>query len=135
MVETVAVRHDGHAQSVEAKSRGSSRRTTSPACPAPPAGATQSPAELQREVRRILALAVPERCAFPRFQHRLDAIVLHPVWGLLLLGVLLFLMFQAVFTWANVPMDAIKAAMAALGDWIDGAHGRRACCAACWSTA
>jgi ferrous iron transport protein B len=31
--------------------------------------------------------------------------------------VLLFLIFQAVFSWATVPMDAIKAAMAGLGDW------------------
>ena len=41
---------------------------------------------------------------------------MHPVWGLMLLGVVLFLMFQAVFSWANVPMDAIRAAMAALGE-------------------
>ena len=58
----------------------------------------------------------PSRCT--RFQHRIDAVVLHPVWGLLLLGVVLFLMFQAVFSWADLPMDAIKAAMAGLGDWI-----------------
>ena len=43
---------------------------------------------------------------------------MHPVWGLALLGVVLFLMFQAVFSWASVPMDAIKAAMAGVGDWI-----------------
>jgi ferrous iron transport protein B len=42
---------------------------------------------------------------------------MHPVWGLALLSAVLFLMFQAVFSWANVPMDAIKAAMAGLGDW------------------
>ena len=42
---------------------------------------------------------------------------MHPVWGLLLLAALLFLMFQAVFSWAAAPMDAIKDAMAGLGDW------------------
>jgi ferrous iron transport protein B len=42
---------------------------------------------------------------------------MHPVWGLALLAVVLFLMFQAVFSWANVPMDAIKGAMAAAGEW------------------
>ena len=36
----------------------------------------------------------------------------------MLLGVVLFLMFQAVFSWAAVPMDAIKAAMAGVGEWI-----------------
>jgi ferrous iron transport protein B len=53
-----------------------------------------------------------------RFQHRIDAVVMHPVWGLVLLGVVLFLMFQAVFSWAAVPMDAIKAGMAGIGQWI-----------------
>jgi len=42
---------------------------------------------------------------------------MHPVWGLVLLAAVLFLIFQAVFSWANVPMDAIKAGVAGLGDW------------------
>ena len=37
---------------------------------------------------------------------RLDALVLHPVAGPVILAVLLFLVFQAVFSWAAVPMDA-----------------------------
>ena len=49
---------------------------------------------------------------------RIDRIVLHPVMGPLLLAVLLFLVFQAVFAWAEAPMDAIKAATAWLGDSI-----------------
>ena len=47
---------------------------------------------------------------------RIDRVVLHPVMGPLLLAVLLFLVFQAVFAWAEAPMDAIKAATAWLGD-------------------
>jgi ferrous iron transport protein B len=46
---------------------------------------------------------------------RIDAVVLHPVAGPLLLALLLFLMFQAVFAWAVVPMDAIKAATETVG--------------------
>ena len=42
---------------------------------------------------------------------------MHPVWGLAILAVVLFLIFQAVFSWANLPMDAIKDLMATLGDW------------------
>ncbi|PZP29955.1 MAG: ferrous iron transporter B [Roseateles depolymerans] len=49
---------------------------------------------------------------------RIDAVVLHPVVGPLLLAVVLFLMFQAVFAWAQAPMDAIKAGTEALGGWI-----------------
>jgi ferrous iron transport protein B len=76
-----------------------------------------SSADLQREVRRILAIAAPNAMKLQRFDHRIDAIVMHPVWGLVLLAGVLFLIFQAVFSWANWPMDAIKAAMAGLGDW------------------
>jgi ferrous iron transport protein B len=35
-----------------------------------------------------------------------------------LLATVLFLIFQAVFSWANVPMDVIKDAVAFTGDWI-----------------
>ena len=41
---------------------------------------------------------------------RIDRVVLHPVIGPLLLAVLLFLMFQSVFSWAEMPMKAIKEA-------------------------
>ena len=47
---------------------------------------------------------------------RIDRIVLHPVVGPLLLTVVLFLMFQAVFAWAEAPMGWIEAATAWLGE-------------------
>ncbi len=61
-------------------------------------------------------------CAFhpgdERLTRRLDAILLHPVAGIVILLGVLFLMFQAVFTWATPAMDLIEAAMNALGAWI-----------------
>jgi len=50
---------------------------------------------------------------------RIDRVVLHPVIGPLLLAVLLFLVFQAVFAWAAVPMDAIEAATQWTGKMIE----------------
>jgi Fe2+ transport system protein B len=44
---------------------------------------------------------------------RIDRVVLHPVLGPLLLAVLLFLVFQAVFAWAEAPMGWIEAGTAA----------------------
>jgi len=121
VVETVAVKHDGHAQLLSLMERQlagelSTPRTPSQPIAAPAAGAASS-ADLQREVRRILAIAAPGAAQFQRFHHRLDAAVMHPVWGLVMLAAVLFLIFQAVFSWANVPMDAIKAGIASLGDW------------------
>ena len=51
---------------------------------------------------------------------RIDRFVLHPVWGPLLLATVLFLIFQAVFTWSVAPMDAIKA----FSDWLGTSVGK-----------
>ena len=118
VVETIAVHRNGHVQLL-------AQLETQFARGALDALATQVPeavgpvhlAETQKEVRRILSVVAPNAAQFQRFHHRIDAVVMHPVWGLLILAGLLFLMFQAVFTWANLPMDAIKAAMTATGDW------------------
>ena len=72
----------------------------------------------QREVRRILGLAVREPAGSLAASDRIDRVLLHPVWGTLVLAVTLFLMFQAVFSWANVPMDAIKEVTAAAGTFV-----------------
>jgi len=126
VVETVAVRADGHAKLLallEARlGQDVPESTGEPAATARPVEGNvreaRSSADLQLEVRRILAIAAPGASAVRRFQHRIDAVVMHPVWGLVLLAVVLFLMFQAVFSWAAVPMDAIKNAMAGVGEWI-----------------
>jgi ferrous iron transport protein B len=72
-------------------------------------------AALQAQVLAILAAAVPNAGQVKRFNHRIDALVMHPVAGLLLLATVLFLIFQAVFAWANLPMDLIKDAVAWTG--------------------
>ena len=47
---------------------------------------------------------------------RIDAVLLHPIWGLLILLLLMFVMFQAVFSLAETPIGWIEGAFAALGD-------------------
>jgi ferrous iron transport protein B len=51
---------------------------------------------------------------------RIDRVVLHPVLGPALLAVVLFLVFQAVFTWARGPTELIQAATDALGQAVSG---------------
>jgi len=48
---------------------------------------------------------------------KIDGVLLHPVAGLLILVALMFVMFQAVFTWAAPIMDGIDAAFAAIAGW------------------
>jgi ferrous iron transport protein B len=75
----------------------------------------------QSEVRRILGLVGGDRLDGVTVSDRVDAVVLHPVFGPLILAVILFLVFQAVFAWAQAPMDAIKLGVAAFGNWLGAA--------------
>ncbi|NVD74111.1 ferrous iron transporter B [Duganella sp. BJB1802] len=77
--------------------------------------------ETQREVRRILALVSSDARDTGNLTEKIDNVVLHPVLGPVILAVLMFLVFQAVFSWANVPMDMIKAGVDGVGAMIKGA--------------
>lgn len=70
---------------------------------------------MHREAERILKAYVkpPERP--DTLTDRTDEILLHPVIGILALFAVLFVMFQAVFSWATPLMDLIDAAFAWLG--------------------
>ncbi len=50
---------------------------------------------------------------------RLDRVLLHPVAGSLIFAVLMFLLFQAVFSWAEPPKEMIEAALG----WVGGQVG------------
>jgi ferrous iron transport protein B len=49
---------------------------------------------------------------------QLDKVFLHPLWGSVILAVVLFLVFQAVFSWASAPMDLIERLSTATGEWV-----------------
>ena len=69
----------------------------------------------QREADRLIRTAVrmPEKP--DTLTTRLDAVLLHPVIGLVILLAILFVMFQAVFSWAQPVMDLISAGFDGLG--------------------
>src|SRR5450631_429006 len=75
----------------------------------------------QNEVRRILGAVGGDRLDGITPSDRIDAVVLHPLAGPLILGVILFLVFQAVFAWAQAPMDAIKTWVSLFGEWVNHA--------------
>ena len=64
--------------------------------------------QTQQQVRRILQAAVREPEVDTRLDDAIDRVVLHPFWGVPILAAILFLMFQAVFSWAQLPMDALE---------------------------
>jgi ferrous iron transport protein B len=73
----------------------------------------------QREADRILAAVVRGPGRPDSLTSRADAVLLHPVAGLVVLLVLLFVMFQAVFAWATPAMDVIEAGFHWLGDLVE----------------
>ena len=113
VVETIAIRPGGIRALIAALDRD-----RLPPSPSPPAVAAPAVAAIERDqadVRRILAAAGIDETASVRFSDRVDAIVLHPLLGPVILAVVLFLIFQAVFAWAQAPMNVIKAAVDAVG--------------------
>jgi ferrous iron transport protein B len=69
----------------------------------------------QREADRIIDAAVKMPAKPDTLTTRLDAVLLQPVAGLVILLAILFVMFQAVFTWAQPLMDLISSGFDALG--------------------
>ncbi|MCP3734105.1 ferrous iron transporter B [Sphingomonas sp. RP10(2022)] len=119
VIPTVAVRKRGldalRAALGEAVG-GGGRRT-----PDVSAGTQDDIVQLQRRARQIATAATVSETAGRRWAHMLDSVALHPVAGPVLLVAILFVMFQAVFTWAAVPADAIDAGFGWLQDAIKGA--------------
>jgi ferrous iron transport protein B len=74
----------------------------------------------QREADRIIAASVSLPARPDTWTARIDAIVLHPIAGLAILMLLLFVMFQAVFAWAQPLMELLSSAFAAAGQFIHG---------------
>jgi ferrous iron transport protein B len=115
VVPTVAIRAGGERELVAAiDTYGFAAAARSGTRLAPPPASAADIEATQREVRRVLdeiGYRVPARAAMLA---RLDAVVLNPIGGPVLLAVVLFLMFQAVFSWAKAPQAWINSGIAAL---------------------
>jgi len=128
VVATVAVRRDGIDDLLARLDDDALWR----ALGAPAAGARgpmSSAPTAHDDVRRMLRRLGLDRSVSHAATERIDRVVLHPLAGPLLLAAVLFLMFQAVFAWAEWPMQIIESATSAAGEWVaatlpaDGAAG------------
>ena len=72
----------------------------------------------QREADRIIAANISLPMRPDTWTARIDAVVLHPVAGLAILALILFVMFQAVFAWAQPLMELLSSAFTALGQMV-----------------
>ncbi|WP_115527680.1 MULTISPECIES: ferrous iron transporter B [Xanthomonas] len=110
VVETVAVRRGGAKALVE-------RIDAQAASLVAPTATPPADGNYHAQVRQILSAAVTMPTRTSRVDDALDRWLLHPIWGLVTLAVVMFLIFQAVYAWATPMMDLIDAGTALLGEW------------------
>ncbi len=105
VIETIAVKRGGTRALVAAID------TQAPV----PSAAVQEPDDLHAEVRALLADTVVMPAPTDRRDDAIDRIALHPVFGVLLLALTMFLVFQAVYAIGKPMTDAIADGFGTLG--------------------
>ena len=73
-----------------------------------------------KKIRNIMQRAVEEESIEKKklFSEKLDNFFLHRTYGYLIMGVVLFLLFQSVFWIAEYPMEAIEYGVGWMGTWL-----------------
>lgn len=70
-------------------------------------------------IRRVCAQTVTQTAkSGASISDRIDRIVTHKVWGFVVFLGVMALMFQTVFSWAEIPMRLIENGFSTLGNWI-----------------
>ena len=116
VVETVGIRKGGAHELLAFIDSWRGAAAGAGAAPAWQASGPTQVLQTQQEVRRILRLAVQAPPGMAQRDEAIDRVLLHPLWGMLVLAATLFLMFQAVFSWAELPMEFITSAFGVLGE-------------------
>jgi ferrous iron transport protein B len=76
--------------------------------------------EITKRAHAIARAAVVSETQTRQWTRRLDAVLLHPVGGVLILLGLLFVMFQAVYAWSEAPIGWIEGGFGLLTEAING---------------
>jgi ferrous iron transport protein B len=118
VLPTIAVKRRGADALIEAieSPRWTAARTVAAPVWHPPTA--EDAEQTQADLRGILAAVGYSAPVDSAFAAWLDRLLLHPLSGTLVFAVLMFLVFQAVFSWATPLMDGIEAGMGALGGWV-----------------
>ena len=109
VVETVAVAREGVQPLVDLLSEPSEWRNWT-------VDRDKLPEDDLVRLRGILERLGLDRIFPDEFSDRVDRVILNPYLGPVLLMVILFLVFQAVFAWSAYPMDWIEAGFECLGE-------------------
>lgn len=73
-----------------------------------------------KKIRQIMLKSVEEESIEKRklFSEKLDHFFLHRTWGYMIMGVVLFILFQSVFWVAEYPMNLIESGVGMFGGWL-----------------
>lgn len=77
--------------------------------------------QLRQEAHRIARRAILSESPSRRLTGAIDRVALHPVAGMVVLLTLLFIMFQAVFSWSEAPVAMIEDSLAVLDSAVSAA--------------
>jgi ferrous iron transport protein B len=118
VLPTIAVRRGGAdalIEAIEPRHWQGHRSVTQPDWQPP---SNEDAEQTQVDLRGVLTAVGYRAPPESHIGQRVDAVLLHPLGGLLVLAVVMFLMFQAVFSWASAPMEWIDGGMGSLGEWV-----------------
>jgi ferrous iron transport protein B len=115
VVESVAVRGNGARALADAIDVHCDQGVAAPSAP------PQDGGDVAAEADRILRALGLTRIEADRSSEAIDRVVLHPLVGPLVLAIVMFLVFQAVFAWSRPPMEWIQSGVEGLGAALGGA--------------
>ncbi|WP_423679566.1 ferrous iron transporter B [Undibacterium sp. WLHG33] len=123
VVETIAVDTEGVDALLRQLETLAQYLDTANTVPSSEAVATLLPEEVQQAVNVLVAECVQQIKNIGNeeapLSYRIDRWILHPFFGPLIFASLMFLVFQAVFAWAQLPMELIKSTMEGLGSLVE----------------
>ena len=119
VVSTIATRHDGVRSLTGLLERIVRSPSPGPKDPSRDHWKTPTAKDLlarQDEIQKILGNCVEAPTQAHLWSQRLDKVILHKIWGGPILAAVLFLMFQAVFSWAETPMELVEEGIYQVGE-------------------
>ena len=117
VVKTVAIKRNGNKQllSLITEFSATHKGQTRPVRFSQTAPDSQ---QLYQQADDIISRTVSIPHSLPKWHERLDYWALHPVVGVILLFLILFVIFQAVYAWATPMMDGLEALVTTIGSVI-----------------
>lgn len=53
-----------------------------------------------------------------KIENKVDKILVHPLWGMLIFSAIMLLVFQSIFTWSEKPIELLETAFSASSAWL-----------------